>query len=137
MKKIITLLLCFVTIFSLCVTGFAATEDTRQPETSSEFQLEIDVNKRYTDISEMDEYEQELFGDYKSAEEVARDSRKVIYITVLCVLLLVAVIILIVSLKRVQQSDDSDGKGKEESKKTPEKKAVHDDSEQKDDFTED
>ena len=96
MKKIISLLLCFLLFGSLCVTACAVTET----ETSAEFELEIDVEKRYTNISEMDDYHK-TFLDVEDEEEQTKESRKMVYIVVLSILLVVAIVILIVSLKKV------------------------------------
>ncbi len=100
MKKIVALFISCVIALSLCVPCFAE-EASAMPD----FELEIDVNKRYTDISEMDEYD-EVYLDVEVEEEQAKESRKMVYITVLCVLLVVAIIILIVTLKRVPKEDD-------------------------------
>ncbi len=106
MKKIIAILLCLVTLGSFCVTACAVT----QTEAPTEFELEIDVEKRYTNISEMDDYHK-TFLDVETEEEETKESRKMIYITILCVLLVVAVVILVVSLKRVPPAEDEEAVG--------------------------
>lgn len=105
MKKIIALLLCLVALGSLCVTACAVTET----ETEAEFELEIDVEKRYTNISEMDDYHK-TFLDVETKEEETKETNKMIYIGVLCVLLVVAVVILVVSLKRVPSLEEAEKK---------------------------
>ncbi len=102
MKKIVALLLCLVTLGSFCVTSYAATT-----EAATEFQLEIDVEERYTDISDMDDYHK-TFLDVEEEEEEKKDSRTMISIVILSVLLVIAIIILIVSLKRVPAEDDGE-----------------------------
>lgn len=105
MKKIIALLLCFVALGSLCITACAVTET----ETEAEFELEIDVEKRYTNISEMDDYHK-TFLDVETEEEKTKETNKMIYIVVLCVLLVVAVVILVVSLRRVPSLEEVEEK---------------------------
>ena len=68
MKKVIALLLCFVALGSLCVTGYAAKEETTAIE------LEININNRYTDIGEMDEYD-EIYLDIEDEEREARERK--------------------------------------------------------------
>ncbi len=105
MKKIIALLLCLVALGSLCVTVCAVTE----AETAAEFELEIDVEKRYTNISEMDDYHK-TFLDVETEEEETKETNKMMYIGVLCALLVVAVVILVVSLKRVPSLEEAEKK---------------------------
>lgn len=117
MKKIIVLLLCVIPMFSLMVPVYA------EEETSEfDFQLEIDVNKRYTDISEMDEYNEEFFQDAFEDEKI-KESNKIIYIAILSVLLVIAVIVLIVSLRRVPDAEDEVEK-KSENTALSEKKKI-------------
>ncbi|MBO5895886.1 MAG: hypothetical protein J6Q83_01180 [Clostridia bacterium] len=103
MKKIVALLLCFVALGSFCLPACAAAETNG----NADFELEIDVERRYTDISEMDDYHK-TFLDVEDEEEEAKDSRKMIYIVVLIILLVVAVVIFIVSLKRVPPLDEEE-----------------------------
>ena len=58
----------------------------------------VDVNERYTDISELGEGEN-LFGTNPDKEE--RETKKTIYISVLVVALVISVIVLVLALKRV------------------------------------
>ncbi len=102
MKKVIALLLCLITLNSFCVVGYATTI-----EATTEFRLEIDVEKRYTDISEMDDYHK-AFLDVVDETEDKKDSRKMVYIAILSVLLVAAIVILVVSLKRVPSEEDGD-----------------------------
>ncbi|MBR5442081.1 MAG: hypothetical protein IKV44_03920 [Clostridia bacterium] len=102
MKKIVALLLCFIVLGSFCVPACAAAETNAD----SGFELEIDVEKRYTDISEMDDYHK-VYLDVEDEEEDAKDSRKTVYIVILCILLVVAIVILVVSLKRVPSIDEN------------------------------
>lgn len=104
MKKIITLLLCLITLGSFCVTACAVTET--ETATTVEFDLEIDVEKRYTDISDMDDYHKSLI-DVEDEEEDAKESRKMIYIVILSILLVVAIVILVVSLRRVPSAEEN------------------------------
>lgn len=105
MKKIISLLLCFILLGSLCITACAVTET----EASAEFELEIDVEKRYTNISEMDDYHK-TFLDVEDEKEQTKESRKMVYIVVLSILLVVAIVILIVSLKKVPSVEEFENK---------------------------
>ena len=103
MKKIISLFLCLVSVGMFSIMGYATNEETTAVE------LEINVNNRYTNINEMDEYD-EIYLDIEDEARNARESRKLTYITILCVLLVVAIVILIISLKRVppkQEDEDT------------------------------
>lgn len=104
MKKIISLLLCFLLFGSLCITACAVTETE-----ATGFELEIDVEKRYTDISEMDDYHK-TFLDVEDEEEQTKESRKMVYIVILSFLLVVAIVILVVSLKRVPSVEELENK---------------------------
>ena len=52
MKKIISLFLCLVSVGMFSIMGYATNEETTAVE------LEINVNNRYTNINEMDEYDE-------------------------------------------------------------------------------
>ena len=100
MKRIIAVILCVVLFFSVMVPVVAA-------EGTTEFQLEINPENRYTDISEMDEYDKKIFAN-EIQETEQKDGNKIVYIVVLCVLLVVAIVVLIVSLKRVPPEESVD-----------------------------
>lgn len=113
MKKIISVLLCAVLLFSVfSISVFASKEDTAT-EKETKFVLEIDVNKRYTDIVE------ETDGLVASAEEKKELSKnqKTVYIAILCAALVVSVVILTVSLKKVPKEEDIDISGQNKIKK--------------------
>ncbi len=112
MKKIISVLLCAVLLFgAFSFSAFAAKENTKTEET--ELVLEIDVNKRYTDIVE------ETDGMVTSVEEKKElsDNHKMVYIAILCAALVVSVVILAVSLKKVPKEEDIDISGQNKIKK--------------------
>lgn len=92
MKRIISILMVVVCLFSVCAPSVMAENTTR-------YQLEINPENRYTDISEMDDYNRQLFAN-EIAEADAAKGNKLVYIAILCVLLVVAVVVLIVSLRR-------------------------------------
>ncbi len=84
----------------------------------TDFQLTIDVNERYTDISETVEGE-DLFG-YRQKEAKEKETKRATYIAVLAVALVAAVIVLVVTLRRVPKEEDiriGDGDNKKEDKK--------------------
>lgn len=133
MRKVVLQVIC-AAVFGICccVGGFAALDSDTAPLADSvyredsavaqvkalsaettEFVLEFDVNKRYTDISDDTQTEEEDDG------ETLRDPKKTAYIAVLCAVLAVAVVVLAVSLKRVPKEENIDisGKTNEKSKK--------------------
>lgn len=69
-----------------------------------DFELTIDVNERYTDISETIEGE-DLFG-YRQAEEKEKQIKRNTYIAVLSVALVISVAVLIVCIRRVPKEQD-------------------------------
>ena len=115
MKKIISVLLCAVFLFSaFSFSAFAVKDNTEtEKETETELVLEIDVNKRYTDIVE------ETDGLVTSAEDKKglSDNQKTVYIAILCAALAVSVVVLAVSLKKVPKEEDIDISGKKKAKK--------------------
>ncbi len=110
MKKFLAVVMC-VLIFctSLVPTALCAKEE--------EFHLEIDVNKRNTDISILDESDAAL---YQSDAGKKEESRKNTYIAVLVVALVISVIVLVFTLKRVPPEEkifEEDQKKKDEESK--------------------
>ena len=121
MKKVLSVFMCCVLMACLCLPqAFALTtieatkeivesttiEQTTQQETT-EFVLSVDVNKRYTDISEAPDGE----------DNGKSEGSKTLYIALLCAALVVAVVILAVTLKRVPKEEDIDISGASTSKK--------------------
>ena len=110
MKKIISVLLCLIALFS--VLSFSAlgakesgeTEQTTQQE--AELVLELDVNKRYTDIVEDTDG---VITD--SNKNKISDNQKTVYIAILSAALVVSVVVLAVSLKKVPKEEDIDISG--------------------------
>lgn len=100
MKRIVAVLLCVVSFCAMLIPAVAAEDTTK-------YKLEIKPENRYTNISEMDEYNKQIFGDEIEAGQ-EKEGNKIIYISVLCVLLVVAVVVLVVSLKRVPPEDGED-----------------------------
>ncbi len=127
MKKAIALLLCGVLFVGMCSLSASAQTTTSEEITESttiittskkaettEFVLEVDVNKRFTDFANEPE-------DVVSEKNTEKDGKNKAYIAVLCAALVVSVVILAVSLKRVPKEEDIDisgngraGKKKEE-----------------------
>ena len=113
MKKIISVLLCAVFLFSAFSFSAFAVKDNTETEKETELVLEIDVNKRYTDIYD------ETDGRVTSLEEKKEltDNQKTVYIAILCAALVVSVVILAVSLKKVPKEEDIDISGQNKIKK--------------------
>lgn len=113
MQKIISVLLCAVFLFSAFSFSAFAVKDNTETEKETELVLEIDVNKRYTDIVE------ETDGLVTSAEDKKglSDNQKTVYIAILCAALVVSVVILAVSLKKVPKEEDIDISGQNKIKK--------------------
>ncbi len=112
MKKIISVLLCATFLFSaLSFSAFAA-KDNNDTEETTEFVLEIDVNKRYTDIVEDTDG---LITGSSDGKELS-DNQKTVYIAILCAALVVSVVILAVSLKKVPKEEDIDISGQKKTK---------------------
>ncbi len=97
MKKLLCFVMSLVALFSLCAPCAVAAKE-------ADFQLTIDVNERYTDISDTVEG-QDLFG-YRHQEEKEKTTKRNTYIAILSVALVIAVIILVVCLKRVPKEKD-------------------------------
>ena len=113
MEKIISFLLSVVLLLSaFSFTAFAAKDKTEAEETT-EFVLEIDVNKRYTDIVEDSDGMLEVTEDDKELS----DNQKTVYIAVLVSALVISVVILAVSIKRVPKEEDIDISGQNKKKK--------------------
>ncbi len=111
MKKIISVLLCAMLLLSaFSFTAFAAKDEA---EDTTEFVLEIDVNKRFTDFVEDSEGLVEATKDKKEMTE----GQKTVYIAVLVSALVVSVVILAVSVKRVPKEEDIDISGQNKKKK--------------------
>ena len=111
-KKVLAVLFSVLVLFTMCSpVAFAEAEE-------GELELTIDVNKRYTDISE--EAENDNLFLYGKKEKEEKDAKRNTYIAVLSVALVVAVVILAISLKRVPKEEDIDVSGTE--KKTKNKK---------------
>jgi len=112
MKKMLSVLICALLLFSaFTVSAFAETNTTA--EETTEFVLEIDVNKRYTDIAEDTD-------GYFSVDDKDKDTNKTVYIAVLVAALVVSIVILAVSLKRVPKEEDIDISGQNKTKKDKE-----------------
>ena len=105
MKKIVCLLLCVITLGSVVApVCFASEKD-------EEIMITLDVNERYTDISEMNEDDPFLS---KSEETLNKERNKKVYIAVLVVLLLVSLCILLYTLKKVPSEKEIEEKNTEE-----------------------
>ena len=114
MKKFISVFLCVVVLISgVSLTGFAKKEETNEP---TEFVLEIDVNKRYTDFVEDTDG---LVESTKEKKEMTEGQRTV-YIAVLVSALVISVVVLAVSVKRVPKEEDIDISGQNKIKKDKE-----------------
>lgn len=112
MKKIISVLLCAVLLLSAISFTAVAGNDEKTDETT-EFVLEIDVNKRYTDIVEDTDG---LFESENEKKEMT-EGQKTVYIGVLVAALVVSIVILAVSVKRVPKEEDIDISGQNKIKK--------------------
>ncbi len=114
MKKMLSVLICSLLLFSaFTVSAFAETNTTA--EETTEFVLEIDVNKRYTDIVEDTDG---LIDD--NSEDKDNGAKKTVYIAVLVAALVVSIVILAVSLKRVPKEEDIDISGQNKTQKDKE-----------------
>jgi hypothetical protein len=114
MKKIISVLLCVMLLFSaVSFTAFAGEDKTDE---TTEFVLEIDVNKRYTDFVEDTDG---LVESTKEKKEMTEGQRTV-YIAVLVSALVISVVVLAVSVKRVPKEEDIDISGQNKIKKDKE-----------------
>lgn len=118
MKKIFSVLLCVLLLLSaFSSTAVASKADDKTDETT-EFVLEIDVNKRYTDIVEDTDG---LFESENEKKEMTEGQKRV-YIAVLVAALVVSVVILAVSVKRVPKEEDIDISGQNKTKKAKKNK---------------
>jgi hypothetical protein len=97
MKKLICFVLSLLCLLSLCAPCAMAANE-------ADFQLTIDVNERYTDISDTVEG-QDVFG-YRNQEEKEKETKRNTYVAILSVALVISVIILVVCLKRVPKEKD-------------------------------
>ncbi len=89
MKKIVSIILCVFVLFTVCAPACFAEE--------LEFELTIDVNKRYTDISMMEDDPYLSQGSQAEKDE----QNKTLYIIILLVLLVISVCVLVFTLKKV------------------------------------
>ncbi len=110
MKKIISVLFCVILLLGAVSFSALAAEQKNKTNETTEFVLEIDVNKRYTDIVE--NTDGLILGSEN--KKTVSESQKTVYIAVLCAALVVSVVILAVSLKKVPKEEDIDisGEGK-------------------------
>ncbi len=92
MRKIISVILCVFVFAAACVPACLAVQGG-----GDEIELTLDVNKRYTDIQEIED--DPLLSQGSNTEK--KQQNKTIYITVLIVLLLISIVILVVTLKKV------------------------------------
>ncbi len=118
MKKIISVLLCVVFLFSAFSFSALAAEENTETEKETEFVLEIDVNKRYTDFANEADMVQDESKD--GEENKGLDGKTSVYIAILCAALVVSVVILVVSLKKVPKEEDIDISGRNKIKKDKE-----------------
>ncbi len=107
-KKVLAVLLSVMVLFTMCTPIAIAADE-------GEFELTIDVNNRYTDISE--EADGENLFLYGEQAEKEKNAKRNTYIALLSVALVVAVVILVVSLKRVPKEEDVDVSGTEDKNK--------------------
>lgn len=124
MKKKVSILICtllFVFVSALTALAQTTAESTTVIETqeqtkiveTTEFVLEVDVNKRYTNFA--NEAEEEF-----NEEKEENNTKKTVYIAILSAALVVSVVILAVSLKRVPKEEDIDISGQNKIKKDKE-----------------
>lgn len=114
MKKIISVLLCVVLLLGTASFSAFAAKEVEKTEETTEFVLEIDVNKRYTDI--LDPSDASVSGAEADKKGLS-ETQKTVYIAVLCAALVVSVVILAVSVKKVPKEEDIDISGKKKIKK--------------------
>ena len=115
MKKIISVILCGIIWLGAFSFSAVATENNTETEQATqqkipqqtEFVLELDVNKRYTDIVENTDGLVTGLEDKKEMSE----NQKTVYIAVLCAALAVTVVVLAVSIKKVPKEEDIDISG--------------------------
>ena len=112
MKKILlSLIICVVVVFGSSVSVAA------EPD------LTLDFNKRYTDISEVDEADEPYFDASSSSQE--KEQKRNIYVIVLCICLVIAIVVFIYTLRKVPSEKELQGKsqGRDESKELNTKEA--------------
>ncbi len=112
MKKVVSVFLCTIILLGTFSFSVLAGNENKTEETS-EFVLEIDVNKRYTDLDNETVQQQ-------TEESIEKDGKKTVYIAILCAALVVSVVVLAVSLKRVPKEEDIDISGQNKIKKDKE-----------------
>ncbi len=98
MKKFISIVLCVVVLLSVCAPVCFAEGD--------EIELTIDVNKRYTDIS-MIEDDPYLSEDSQTKKE---EQNRNTYIIILVILLIISICVLIFTLKKVPSEKEIEEK---------------------------
>jgi hypothetical protein len=101
MKKIIALTLCVLTLLTVTAPVCLAAES------DDEIMITLDVNERYTDISEMNEDDPYLS---KSEETLEKERNKKVYIAVLVILLVVSLGVLVYTLKKVPSEKEIEDK---------------------------
>ncbi len=92
MRKIISVMFCVFILLSVCAPVCFATGGD-----GVELELTIDVNKRYTNIQDIED--DPLLS--QSSQKQKEKENKTTYIIILLLLLIVSVIILVVTLKKV------------------------------------
>lgn len=107
-KRILAVFFSVLVVFTMCCPLALAADE-------GELELTLDVNKRYTDIS--DEAESDNLFLYGEQEQKEKDTKRNTYIGVLSVALIIAVVILVITLKKVPKEDDIDVSGTEEKSK--------------------
>ncbi len=98
MKKLVSVLLCVLVLLSICAPVCFAEGD--------ELELTIDVNKRYTDISMI---EDDPFLSQESQAKKEEQNRNT-YIIILVVLLIISICVLIFTLKKVPSEKEIEEK---------------------------
>lgn len=113
MKKIISVFLCVVVLMSTFSFSCFAANAGEKINATTEYVLEIDVNKRYTNFAnDADEVQEQ--------KEEESDGKKTVYIAILCAALVVSVVVLAVSLKKVPKEEDIDISGQNKIRKDKE-----------------
>lgn len=113
MKKFLSVFFSVIVLISAFSFSALAAKEDNETEKETELILEIDVNKRYTDIVEDTDG---LITDSKDEKGIS-DNQKTVYIAVLCAALVVSVVVLVVSLKKVPKEEDIDISGQNKIKK--------------------
>ncbi len=102
MKKILSVFVVVICLLSACMPSVAAEDTTR-------YRLEINPENRYTDISDMDDYNRQIFAN-EIEETQNKQGNKIIYIAFLCVLLVIALVVLVVNLKKASEENEEEEK---------------------------